>query len=273
MSCFALSPQQLRFMSTFGYLHLPGLLRDEIGTIRAAFDDVMASHGGDAYSGEHRLTVPDGLARSGPLARALLDAAPVEGVLASLMGDDYQYWASEISYCAGDTPWHTDSPIQADWRMASWFQILVYPDALDGDSGALRVLPGSHRYDDRYGADIQRGILAADASAWVDPCDHWGVTGAMVPAVTLSSQPGDVIIINYMVAHASFGGAARRRLLTAKFFAALCGDELGLLERLIHRRGYTHDPLFGPESMLVCGAPARRLARFSQLRSFLLPEP
>ena len=271
MPGFALTPQQIAFMATFGYLRIPGLMRDAMATIGPAFDQVLAEHGGGAYAGEHRLTVPGGLACSGPLARAMLDAKPMIGLLTSLLGEDYQYWASEISYCGGDTPWHTDSSPQPEWRMPEWYQVFVYPDALDASNGALRVIPGSHRFNDAYAADIQRGILAEDGRSWVDPGAHWGAGGADVPAVTLASRPGDVIIINYMTAHASFGGADRRRLLTARFFPALPGDRLDLLERLVRRRGYTREELFGEDSMLVRGAPAGRRRHFRQLLA-LLPE-
>src|SRR5947208_17149543 len=113
---FALTSQQLRFIRTFGYLHLPGLLREPIAEIRAAFDRVLAEHGGDSYAGEHRFTVAPGINRSEDLCRSILDAEPIECVLDSLLGADYQYWNSELSYCAGETPWHSDSPWPADRR-------------------------------------------------------------------------------------------------------------------------------------------------------------
>ncbi|MEM7125321.1 MAG: hypothetical protein AAF702_03275 [Chloroflexota bacterium] len=46
MTGLQLSPQQLNFIETFGYLALPGLLDDKIGQITDAFEAVFANHGG-----------------------------------------------------------------------------------------------------------------------------------------------------------------------------------------------------------------------------------
>jgi hypothetical protein len=265
MSRFSLTPQQLNFMRTFGYLHLPGLMRGAMPTISVAFDRMLRDHGGDSYTTEHRLTVPGGFNRSEELCQAILDAEPIDGLLTSLLGADYQYWASELSYCGGDTPWHSDSPLHPEWRMPDWHQIFIYPDALGATDGALRVIPGSHRFSDRYAGDICRGILDEDQTGWIDPTGSWGVAGPDLPSVTLASQPGDVIVINYMTAHASFGGADRRRLLTAKFFPRLGGEGLDLLHRLIRRRGLTKRNLLGDGAPLIRSAPSRRLSHLEQL--------
>jgi len=41
-----LTPQQLAFMDTFGYLSFPGLLSDKIGAIQNAFEAVWTERGG-----------------------------------------------------------------------------------------------------------------------------------------------------------------------------------------------------------------------------------
>lgn len=147
--------------------------------------------------------------------------------------------------------------------------MFVCCDGVDECTGALRVIPGSHHADDAYANGMVRGILADDGGGWVDTAGRWGVRGAEVPAVSLRSNPGDVIVINYLTSHASFGGADRRRLLTAKFFPSFSGDRLELLERLIRRRGYSRAELFGEESMLTRDAPESRMRRFRQLMEFL----
>ena len=54
-----LSPQQLSFIDTFGYLHLPGLLDDRISRITEEFELIWSNN-----SNEHNRHLHDGTARS-----------------------------------------------------------------------------------------------------------------------------------------------------------------------------------------------------------------
>ena len=56
-----LTPQQLAFMDTFGYLSFPGLLKDKIADIEAAFEAIWTERGGGmdgkAHSGKMRSVI------------------------------------------------------------------------------------------------------------------------------------------------------------------------------------------------------------------------
>src|SRR5262249_26454357 len=70
---------------------------------------------------------------------------------------------------------------------------------LDASTGALRVLPGSHRepiYD-----QMSR-----------DPETAFGVPPDQVPAFVFQSTPGDVLVFNQHLWHAAFGGSRHRRM-------------------------------------------------------------
>ena len=41
---------------------------------------------------------------------------------------------------------------------------------------------------------------------------EWGVLGHEVPALALETIPGDGVIFNHLIKHASFGGSERRRM-------------------------------------------------------------
>lgn len=45
----------------------------------------------------------------------LLDDARVDGIFASLLGDDYVYLGSDGNFYVGDTRWHSDS----DWSVTN----------------------------------------------------------------------------------------------------------------------------------------------------------
>ena len=265
MSSFGLTPQQRRFLHTFGYLHLRGLLADAIDGVRAGFERLLTENGGAAYAGEHRFTISPGINWSEDLCRDFLDAPQVDGVLSSVLGADYQYWNSELSYCAGDTPWHSDSPWPEDRRTPSWYELLVYLDPLTAETGALRVLPGSHLVQDAFASLFHRGIMDETESALVDPSHAWGVVGPEVPAIALPSEPGDVILLNHMTAHASFGGVARRRLMTAVFFPRLDDTEIHQLVEANRRRGFTRRHLFNDGAPILRTASPRRLSHLEQL--------
>ena len=264
MSSFGLTPPQRRFLDTFGYLHLRGLLADAIDRIRAGFERLLIENGGAAYAGEHRFTISPGINWSEDLCRDFLDAPQVDGVLSSVLGRDYQYWNSELHYCAGDTPWHSDSPWPEDRRTPTWYELLVYLDPLTAETGALRVLPGSHHVQDAFAGLFHRGIMDDAASALVDPAHAWGVVGPDVPAIALPSEPGDVILLNHMTAHASFGGVARRRLMTAVFFPRLDDTAIHQLVEANRVRGFTRSRVFDDSAPILRTASATRLSHLEQ---------
>ncbi len=175
MKKMQLTAQQISFMETFGYLSFPGLLDDCIEEITAAFEAVWQRHGGGHDGKKH-----DGSARScivpfidqSEYLSALLDDGRIDGILASLLGDEYQYLGSDGNYYVGDTGWHSDG----GWpRPIVYYKMAFYLDPLTRDTGALRVIPGSHRYGEGYAEEVERQIRQSQ--------DHWGMAGAEVPAV------------------------------------------------------------------------------------------
>ncbi len=82
----------------------------------------------------------------------------------------------------GDTAWHRDSV-----RALSSVGFAAYLEPLDETNGALRVLPGSHR---------EEGAAAP---------------GDLDVGVPVATQPGDVIVFDERLLHASRGGGTRRQ--------------------------------------------------------------
>ena len=114
-----------------------------------------------------------------------------EAVAAALLGGPViptrakgvRYW--------GNTPWHTDS----DLPIVS-IGALAYFESLAGNSGALRVLPGSHR------PEFASALRALEAVG--KPADS-------LPGHILATEPGDLIIFDEHLFHASSGGDTRRQ--------------------------------------------------------------
>src|SRR5437868_12769371 len=106
-----LTPQQTAFFETFGYLAFPGLLWDRVDAITEAFEEVWREHGGGHHGKPHdeqrRSCIVPFVDQSEVLS-SLLDDPRIEGIGASLLGDDFNYMGSDGNFYVGDTPWHSD---------------------------------------------------------------------------------------------------------------------------------------------------------------------
>ena len=170
-----LNQQQLNFFDTFGYLALPGLMADCIDEIIDDFEQVWAERGG-GHDGQRRSCIVPFIDQHERLC-ALLDDPRIEGLLASLLGDDFNYSGSDGNYYAGDTQWHSDD-YQKEVRHV---KIAFYLDHLTRDSGCLRVIPGSHRRGDQYAETLEANARQSQVR-----------TAQQLPDRYANRLPGDV---------------------------------------------------------------------------------
>ena len=197
-----LSQHQLDFFDTFGYLGFPGLLKDRIDKIIEAFEDVWVKAGRTHDGTTRSALVP--LADQSEYLSSLLDDPRIHDIASSICGEDFNYYSGDGNYYVGDTGWHSDGYNQ---RPVKSIKIAYYLDPVTTNSGALRVIPGSHRNIDSFG-DLLESHLTSDI---------FGMTGDQIPAVALESNPGDVLVFNHRIKHSSWGGSDRRRMFTMNF--------------------------------------------------------
>lgn len=202
-----LTPQQIHFFHTFGYLGLSQLLSDRSEEITAAFEEIWAQngggHNGQPHNGQARSCIVPFIDQHETLC-SLLDDPRILGIAEPLLGANFNYMGSDGNYYVGDTGWHSDG-----WKKATdptHLKIAFYLDPLTRDSGALRVIPGSHRQGEPYADWLQEKVKGSQ--------DEWAIAGADVPAMALETQPGDVVCFNHNTKHAAFGGSKRRRMFT-----------------------------------------------------------
>jgi hypothetical protein len=169
-----------------------------------------------------------------PVSLSLLDR--VEAVAATMLGGCVVPTRAKGVRIFGNTPWHTDSA-----SPLSSVGFLAYLEPLGAEDGALRVLPGSHLPDFR---DALRriGVDGAAASA--------------LPAHVVVTEPGDLILLDEHLFHASFGGGTRRQW-RVDFVNAPVGAEAEELTRLYFAGLYPPDwdggydvdryPSYGPD--------------------------
>jgi len=198
-----LSTQQKRFFEQFGYLHFPGLLSDSIGWIIDEFESVWANCQTVKHTGEKRSGFPGTFIAQTPKLCSMMDDPRIDGLCESLMGSDYQFAGGDGNFYSGDTGWHSDVFQKCGfsfYKDCLHIKIAFYLDPLTRDTGALRVIPGSHISGDRYTDTMQEYL------------NNSGIAGKDVPALALETNPGDVVVFNHNLKHASFGGNKRRRM-------------------------------------------------------------
>jgi ectoine hydroxylase-related dioxygenase (phytanoyl-CoA dioxygenase family) len=207
MSATYLTEQQLASFRTFGFLAFPGLLADRIKRITEEFEAIWAANGGGHNGQAH-----DGTARScsvqfidqNAYLSTLLDDPRIKGIAASILGGDFNYMGSDGNFYTGDTRWHSDGYGGRGGMLH--IKIAFYLDPLTRDTGALRVIPGSHRVGEPFAEELQSNIRASD--------QVWGLQGREIPAIALETTPGDILVFNHDLKHAAFGGSQRRRMFT-----------------------------------------------------------
>ena len=207
MTTTRLTPQQLAQFDTFGYLGFPGLRADKADAIIDAFGAVWDMHGGGhngkPHDGKARSVVVQFLDQSEYLC-TLLDDPRIHDIAASILGDDFNYMGSDGNFYVGDTRWHSDG--YGGRGGLKHIKIAFYLDPLTRDTGALRVIPGSHRIGDVFSEQLQRDAAKSE--------DIWGISGNQVPALALETQLGDVLVFNHDIKHSAWGGSTHRRMFT-----------------------------------------------------------
>lgn len=215
----SLSQGQRRFFQTFGYLALPGLLREDTSWITDEFENVFRDRGVDHDATKRTCIVP--FVDQRRRLCALLDHPHIHDVATSLLGEDWNYVGSDGNYYTGDTQWHSDG----FHEIGLYVKIALYLDPVAREGGCLRVIPGSHHAASRQFWEAHRAAKSQEL---------WDIAPQDVPCVALESQPGDVVVFNHNLMHASFGGSTRRRMFTLN----LCGhcattEEIHELENYI----------------------------------------
>ncbi|MEO6873277.1 MAG: phytanoyl-CoA dioxygenase family protein [Opitutaceae bacterium] len=196
----SLTPAHQRaFFETYGFLKMPGLVKNEIAQITTDFEAVFAQAGLRHDGTKHTNFIP--FVDSRPGLCALLDHPGILAAVSNLLGPDFNYVSSDGNYYTGETGWHRDSLYQT----SSYLKVAFYLDSVRRDTGCLRVIPGSH---------TDAGMKQWDDDEVRASEGRLGVHSRDLPAYPLENDPGDVLIFNHRTLHASFGGGKARRMFT-----------------------------------------------------------
>lgn len=184
-----MNTKDIEHFRTFGFVVLRAVFAPD--PLRTELDAALAAgHAEPLGTGVTRFRYGPLMGAETPHSRALLDrCAPWAAALA---GRPVLPARAKGQHYLGDTAWHTDS----DHPILS-LGCLAYLESLQAANGALRVLPGSHQ--PAWGAQIaqSQAMLGSEADA--------------LPGVPLPTEPGDLIVFDEHLYHASAGGGLRRQ--------------------------------------------------------------
>ena len=101
-----LTCKQKQFFETFGYLALPGLLKDEIDWITEEFEAVFRGRN-VVHDGSKRSCIVPFIDQRERLS-TLLDHPKLVGLISGVLGEDFNYLGGDGNFYTGDTRWHSD---------------------------------------------------------------------------------------------------------------------------------------------------------------------
>tara|TARA_B110000503_G_scaffold43274_1_gene70781 strand:- start:21187 stop:21960 length:774 start_codon:yes stop_codon:yes gene_type:complete len=220
---YLLTPQQIHFFETFGFLKISGLFADDIDNIILGFEELFGDKDQpvwetqEALHGDERRVIIPGFIEQSPRLAPLQHDPRVVGVVQSLIGSDYKWASSDgnLFYC--ESYWHPDNyaaPLQH-----YHIKLSFYLDDLTGGNGAIRIIPGSHFHQQTFAKTLRKDFLDSTVIN-----ERYGIDGRDIPSHTVQSAPGDLVIWNFRTIHASYNGGERRRLFSLNFGEVTAGD-------------------------------------------------
>ena len=227
-----LTADQKAHFEVFGFLFMRGAFSsEEMEEITGAADEVWASDRDGRPTGETGQHMTRFVEQNQVLTR-MVDDERVHGAVEDLLGTDFLWAGSEGNVTVRATHgWHADRPAERGSQLAFLrLKINVYLDPVTKDSGALRVIPGSHNPSFHLGlAPLQN---THHEMGQTDPtATPYGVSGPNLPCFPLESRPGDLVFFNQSLFHGVFSGFSGRRYIALKFAAyPTAGEHVDVLK-------------------------------------------
>lgn len=196
-----LTEKQYQHYKTFGFVVLRQVFTpDELDVINSEFDHGLeAAYRHLPFDGSVRHWVTM-MGKSTPFFASLLEDGRLCSIAEQLYGDDTLGVASDANRYVGDTRWHPDTHSIHQYGI----KFAYYLQSVGPDTGALRVIPGSHR--NPYHSELRKVM------------PELGLSVEDVPSHVCTSEPGDVVGFDLRLWHASYGGSDDRRMCTCVYY-------------------------------------------------------
>ena len=234
------TPQQKAFFDTFGYIRIrKQFSSDEMEALSREVDKLFEEQrGGGPPTGQNEGV--SNIIEKGEVGTRMVVDDRIFGTVEGLLGPGF-IWnggGGSLSFKSpsgsGEFRWHTDRPNEPH---ATTYSFHLYLDKLRADTGALRVIPGSHKpslFDDLLPVNEQ----AADSSMKV-----YGLSPTDMPQAVIESDPGDIVFFSQKIYHSVYGMQPGRRYLKLRFAAWPETDEQIASFMRYDSRGNIYDPV------------------------------
>ena len=256
-----LTPQQLAHFETFGFLLLPqAFSAAEMATFTRAAEELWEENPEPEVNEERRLGY---FVERSPILTQLAEDDRIYAAVEQLMGPEFIWVGSEGNISnRSDVKWHPDRKYyrsgEEQWIDYPQIKIMLYLERVEKESGCLRAIPGSHRMP--LHKDLAEQEIDADAKPF-------GLASRDIPCTALESTPGDAILFNHCIWHASFGGGRGRRYIALKFAAKpRADDHLISLERYTPKIFQPHEAFLNSDRPRI-RAMVQNLAQYAEKRS------
>ena len=197
-----LDDQKTAFFDTFGFLICRGFFSDEdVRTIQSEFERRFSATTRCSSSGQPAKYVNwPNLGPDTPFLAGLLEDSRICGMIEQLLGPNVIGISCNAGSFVSETRWHPDNE---DLQMHS-IRVATYLQPLDASNGALRMIPGTHKnpLHEEVREVIETPGLGADE----------------VPAYLFQSEPGDVVLFDQGIWHASCNGSTDRRMVGMQYY-------------------------------------------------------
>ncbi|HSC74646.1 MAG TPA: phytanoyl-CoA dioxygenase family protein [Pseudomonadales bacterium] len=254
---FQINEGQKRFFETFGYLVIKGLFATEADEISRRFDMAIEKYSPELIDWKHRAHANDQrhfltqFIDREEYFSALLDDERILGIYKGLLGDDFTYRGSDANLMNCSTCWHSDTyGALLKYRNV---KIIFYLDQLEADSGCFRVLPGSQHFGDKFANKLQAFLKKNDSYI-----EDLGLQDHEVPATIVPTSPGDVVVFDFRVKHATcFANERLRRMFTICATERIHDEDIPALRGLIAAAGKAGIKSYYGDAMVRTAGPER----------------
>ncbi|MFD5746488.1 phytanoyl-CoA dioxygenase family protein [Streptomyces sp. NPDC127033] len=184
---------QVRLLEHYGFCVLRGAARTLMPDLESAFEALLPE-APDAPT--ERLTRFHAAERDERM-RSILQVPEMARLLTGTGATSMV--SSDVNVLVGDSYWHSDG----FYDEGLYLRAVIYGEPVDGSSGALRVMPASHRSETGWSGDPVRLLMQHESDL--------GLRGDEVPATVIASEPGDIVVFNTNILHSAWNGRRRRQ--------------------------------------------------------------
>ena len=207
-----LTPEQVAQFEAFGFVVLKDFFdSDELDLIRRDFDFAAARASElDPFDGT-KMHYFNMLGEETPFYASLPEMPRFYEIAEQLFGERTFAFESNAYRYVGNTRWHYNDGSSNYNGYGIKFQFALQP--VDGSSGALRFIPGSH-------LPLYQDVLVSVpplGRRWYDTDEAWEAIDK-IPCHVCEYGPGDAVAFDLRILHATWGGGNDRQMSCVSFF-------------------------------------------------------